>query len=230
MSLGRRVNLPPSVDGFAAPAYHAPALEARRGGLVVLHALWGVTPHIVALCDTFASEGWECLAPSLLEREDPGFPERDVEPDRRNARLAAAAASGFGDAMVSDISAAIAALAPPVCAIGFCFGGTAAFVAAHRCEGLSAVASFYGGDILARRHMAPRTGLALHFGRGDPLVPPADVEAISEARPEATLWLYDAGHAFVAPDAGQPDAARLGLLRARQQFHRAVSAGRLEGS
>ena len=38
--------------GERLAAYHAQAREARRGGLVILHAIWGVTPHIRELADT----------------------------------------------------------------------------------------------------------------------------------------------------------------------------------
>jgi carboxymethylenebutenolidase len=229
MSLGGRLLLPAGADRFQTPAYHAPAREARRGGLLVLHALWGVTPHIRDLCDAFAGEGWECLAPSLLERWDPGFALEDIEPERFEARQAAVQASGFGPLLIGDLRLAVGVLQPPVCVIGFCFGGTAAFLAACRCDGLVAAASFYGGEIVRFRAERPRCGLSLHFGREDELISAADVEKIAAAQPEAQIWLYDAGHAFVAPASERPDAARLGLLRARQQFHRAVSGARLDG-
>ena len=69
-----------SADGFEFDAYHAEPTDARRGGLVVLHALWGVTPHIRELCDSYAADGYEVLAPSLFDRFERGFVDANVDP------------------------------------------------------------------------------------------------------------------------------------------------------
>ena len=219
------ITLTSPADGFAFPAHHAVANgQPRRGGLVILHAMWGVTPHIRALADQFATEGYEVLAPSLMERQDPGFADKNIDPSRFATRQAAMEAVDCGLACWADVQAAIDALAPPVMLMGFCFGGTAAWVAACKCEGLTAVACFYGGHIVQFTEMAPRCPVILHFGRRDPLIPPEDVAAIEAAHPDVPIWLYDAGHAFVAPSDHHEDSARLAMLRTRQLFHRASGA------
>jgi carboxymethylenebutenolidase len=212
-------------DGFRFPAYcAAPNGQPRRAGLVILHAMWGVTPHIRDLSDRFAAEGYEVLAPSLMERQDPGFAEMDVDPARFAARQAAMAAVDFGGACWPDVQAAIDALAPPVMLMGFCFGGSAAWVAAAKCEGLSAAACFYGGHIVKFAELSPRCPTILHFGRQDELIPQEDVAAIEARHPDLPVWLYDAGHAFVAPSGYHQDSAELAMLRTRQLFHRASGA------
>ena len=219
------ITLTSTGDGFAFPAWHAaPDGQPRRGGLVILHAVWGVTPHIRALCQEFAAEGYEVIAPSLLDRWDPGFAEKDIDPALYPRREAAAVASGWGAQTWPDVQAAIDALAPPVMLIGFCFGGSAAWAAAARCSGLTAAACFYGGHIVQHKHLQPRCPTILHFGRHDELIPPEDVDAIEAAHPDIPVWLYDAGHAFVAPNAYHEDSARLAMLRTRQLFHRASGA------
>jgi carboxymethylenebutenolidase len=219
------ITLASHTDGFEFPAYRAaPHGQPRRGGLVILHAIWGVTPHIRSLCDDFAAEGYEVLAPSLLERWDAGFAEADIEPDRYPAREAAAVASGWGGNVWQDVQAAIDVLARPVSLMGFCFGGTAAWVAACRCTGLSAVSSFYGGRIGFYRDETPLCPTILHFGRQDALIPPDEIAAIEAIHPDLPIWLYDAGHAFVAPSGYHADSARLAMLRTRQLFHRASGA------
>jgi carboxymethylenebutenolidase len=175
------ITLTSPADGFRFPAYHAaPNGQPRRAGLVVLHALWGVTPPIRALCDDFAAEGYEVVAIDSLD--------------------------------------------PPVSLMGFCFGGTAAWIAAAKCSGLSAVSCFYGGLIAQHRALQPRCPAILHFGRKDELIPPEEVEAIAAAHPDLPIWLYDAGHAFVAPSGYHKDSATLAMLRTRQLFHRAAGA------
>jgi carboxymethylenebutenolidase len=212
-------------DGFVIPAYTArPQSQARRGGLVILHPIWGVTPHIRDLCDAFAVEGYETLAPSLIERQDPGFALQNIDPERFPVRKAAYEAVEAGGRCWPDIQAAIDALAPPVFLMGFCFGGTAAWVAAARCEGVAAVACFYGGAIIDFVDLQPRCPVILHFGRKDETITPEDVAAIEAAHPDVPIWLYDAGHAFVAPSDHHADSATLAMLRTRQFFHRASGA------
>ncbi len=219
------IELTSPADGFRFPAYRAaPNGQPRRGGLVILHAIWGVTPHIRALCDDFAAEGYEVIAPSLLERSDPGFAEDDMDRALYPKREAAAIATGWGETCWRDVQAAVDALAPPVSLMGFCFGGTAAWVAAARCSGLSAASCFYGGHIAQYRELQPRCPTILHCGRKDELSPPEDVAAIEAAHPDLPIWLYDAGHAFVAPSGYHKDSAELAMLRTRQLFHRASGA------
>jgi len=217
--VGERIRLI-TAEGAPLAAYHAPPGEARRGGLVILHAIWGVTPHIRALSDELAAEGYDVIAPSLLDDAEAAFPTVDLEPARLDQRMALGEASGWGVAALPRVQAAIDALAGPVFAMGFCFGGTAAWLAACRCEGLTAVSCFYGGDIVRFADETPRRPTALHFGRADPLIPLADVETIAAAHPDLPIWLYDAGHAFVAPSGHHADSAKLAILRTLQLFQR----------
>ena len=230
--MGEAVRLTSPRDGFVFEAWREPAREARRGGLVILHAVLGVTPHLRALAHEWAGEGWEVLVPSLFDRDAPGLAAIDVEPIRLVERKALAERTGWGDTTTPDVQAAIDALAGPdraTCLMGFCFGGTAAWLAACRCEGLAAVSCFYGGHIARFAEETPRRPTLLHFGRRDPLIPPQDVEAIAVAHPDLPIHQYDAGHAFVAPNGLVADAARLSMLRTRALFHRAVG-GREHGA
>jgi carboxymethylenebutenolidase len=220
--LAERVALE-TADGARFAAYHAPPGEARRGGLVILHAIWGVTPHIRELCDTLAEQGYEVIAPSLLDDVDAPFPTADLDPPNLDARMAMGLASGWGAAALPRVQAAIDRLAAggKVFAMGFCFGGTTAWLASARCTGLTAVSCFYGGDIAGYVDEQPKVPTILHFGRTDPLIPLADVETIVAAHPDLPVWLYDAGHAFVAPSGHHADSASLAMLRTLQLFQRA---------
>ena len=220
--MGERVTLT-TAAGQPVAAYHAPPGDARRGGLVILHAIWGVTPHIRDLSDTLAEQGYEVIAPSLLDDAEAPFPLADTDPPNLDARMALGLASGWGAAALPRVQAAIDALAEKgsVFALGFCFGGTTAWLAASRCEGLKAVSCFYGGDIAGYVDEQPKVPTILHFGRTDPMIPLSDVETITSAHPDLPVWLYDAGHAFVAPNGRHDDSAKLALLRTLQLFQRA---------
>lgn len=218
--MGETIRLKSAADGFEFEAYRAPVRDARRGGLVVCHAIWGVTPHLRALADDFAEDGYETVVPSLFDRYGRGFAERDTDPALYARQNDYAMRAEWGAGVLDAVQAAIDALRPPVFALGFCFGGTTAWLAASRCAGLSAVACYYGGQIIDYLAEAPKVPTLLHFGRTDELIPPATVAAIRDAHPELPVHEYDAGHAFVAPNGFQADAARLARLRTLQLFTR----------
>ncbi len=220
--MGERIALA-TTGGKPFAAWHARPREARRGGLVVLHAIWGVTPHIRAFCDGLADQGYDVIAPSLLDGTN-AFPERDIDAAILPDRLALGLASGWGAGAMDVVQAAIDALDGPVHLLGFCFGGSTAWLAAARCERLTAVACFYGGDIVNRIDETPRCPTILHFGTQDETISAADVARITAAHPDLPAWLYPAGHAFVAPSGYHEDSAKLAMLRTLQLFHRSGGA------
>ncbi|MFY8208956.1 MAG: dienelactone hydrolase family protein [Caulobacter sp.] len=217
--MGERIALA-TREGAPLTAYHAPPLEARRGGIVMLHAIWGVTPHLRQLSDSLAEQGYEVMLPSLMDAADTPFPVEDTTPSILDARMAMGERTGWGASTLPRVQACIDALNGPVYAMGFCYGGTTAWLAACRCEGLSAVSAFYGGDIAAYRDETPKVPTILHFGKTDTMIPLSDVDAVRDRHPDLPVYLYDAGHAFVAPSGHHPDSARLALLRTLQLFQR----------
>lgn len=227
--MGEVVQIRNPRDGFRLDAWREPPGEARRGGLVILHAIWGVTPHLRQLAADYAELGYEVLVPSLFDRFHRGFAEHDTDPAVMARQHRFAEQSGWGLEALADVQATIDALSPPVFLIGFCFGGTTAWLASARCSGLSAVSSFYGGQIGLYLDETPKVPTELHLGRHDELIPPADVEAIRERHPETPVFIYDAGHAFVAPSGFHADSARLARLRTLKLFARSVG-GRGEGA
>lgn len=218
--MGETVQLHSAKDSFPFDAYHAAPGDARRGGLVICHAIWGVTPHLRELADSFAEDGYEVLVPSLFDRFQRGFAERDTDPALFQRQNGFAESVGWGADVLDAVQAAIDALRPPVFAIGFCFGGTVAWLAAARCDGLSAVASYYGGQIKDYLAERPRVATILHLGKTDELIPPDDVERIRTAHPDLPVYMYEAGHAFVAPNGFHADSARLSRLRTLALFAR----------
>jgi carboxymethylenebutenolidase len=220
--MGETVQLRSAADGFEFAAYHAGVPDARRGGLVILHAIWGVTPHLRALADSYAKLGYETLVPSLFDRFQSGFAQSDFDLALSDRQMAFGEQTHWGADVLDAVQAAIDALQPPVFALGFCFGGTTAWLAAARCTGLSAVASYYGGQIIDYLAETPKVPTILHMGKADELIPAEHVEAIRAAHPELPVFMYDAGHAFVAPSGYDADSARLSSLRTLALFARNV--------
>ncbi len=207
-------------DGFVFSAYHVAPDDARRGGLVLIQEIFGVTDHIRELADGYAAAGYEVIAPSFYDRRAPGFA-TGYDPDGI-AKGRALSEETPWDEVAADLQAAIDALKPPVFAVGYCWGGMAAWLAACRCTGLAASSAFYGRRIPELLTETPKVPIILHFGRTDPTIPPETVEAIGEAYPDIPIHVYDAGHGFVSDRRAdyRPDAARLARLRTLQLFTR----------
>ena len=220
MAGGRTIRLTSGADGFEFAAYHVAPDDARHGGLVLIQEIFGVTDHIRELADGYAASGYEVIAPSLYDRLQPGFAATYAAEDvARGVRYSQATP---WDQVEGDLQAAIDALAPPVFAAGYCWGGTATWLAACRCEGLAAASSFYGRRIPELIDESPRCPIILHFGKTDASIPPEVVEQIRAAHPDIPVHLYDAGHGFVSDRRADydPDSARLARLRTLQLFQR----------
>ena len=220
VAVGEIIRLKSAADGAECDAWHEPAQEARRGGLVVCHAIWGVTPHLKGLAAEYAARGYEVMVPSLFDRFQRRFPEKNTDPAVLAHQMELGRRTGWGADVLDFVQAAIDALRPPVFLIGFCFGGTVAWLAAARCSGLAAVASYYGGNIIDHVTETPRVPTILHLGKRDETIPPAAVESIREQHPDLPVNMYDAGHGFVAPSGYDKDAADLSTLRTLALFSR----------
>lgn len=218
--MGETITLKSRFDGFELAAYRAAPADARRGGLVLIQEIFGVTGHIRELCDGFAEDGYEVIAPSFYDRLEKGFA-AGYDADGIAKGLEYSKVTPW-DQVQGDIQAAVDFLEPPVFVTGFCWGGAAAWLAACRCEGVAAASSFYGRRITELVHETPRCPTILHFGRGDASIPPEAVEFIIESHPEVPVYLYEAGHGFVSDRRADyhPDAARLARLRTLQLFQR----------
>src|SRR5262249_2434062 len=60
-------------DGAEIGVYHVEPKGTRRGGLVLIQEIFGVTDHIKEVSDGYAADGYEVLAPALYDREAPNF-------------------------------------------------------------------------------------------------------------------------------------------------------------
>jgi carboxymethylenebutenolidase len=201
-------------DGRQFDAWLSPAPHAPRGALVILQEIFGVNSHIRGVADGFAAEGYVTIAPCLFDRA------------RRGVELGyddAAIQEGRGYMMqipvektLLDIAACINVVkhAGPVGVIGYCWGGTLAYLAA--CElPIAAAVAYYGSrivDHLARTTKAP---VQYHFGARDRSIPPEAIGKIRAADSSAEIHVYDADHGFNCEQRASYDAAAAQLARER---------------
>jgi carboxymethylenebutenolidase len=196
-----------AADKHQLGAYRANPKGAPKGGIVVIQEIFGVNRHIRAVCDRFANEGYAAVAPALFDRMTPDFQSGYSPPEIEKAR--SFIAKPDWDAMLRDTDAAIKELksAGPLAIIGFCMGGTIAFLSAARLSGLSAAVAYYGGRIVAFADEKPKCPTQMHFGETDQSIPMTDVEIIKQKRPECEIYVYKgAGHGFHCDERGSYNA------------------------
>ena len=186
-------------DGACVAVYRARPAGERRGGLVLVQEIFGVTEHIREQADSYADRGYEVLAPALFDREHPGFEADYTGPGLERAIELARTLHPFGRSL-ADVQACVGALAAgdtPVFVVRYCYGGSAAWFAATRMHGVAAASGYYGSQVPAAADEEPRVPVALHFGRFDTGIPMEGVEKVAAKRwPNAEVFVYEAGHGF----------------------------------
>jgi carboxymethylenebutenolidase len=184
-------------DGHELDAYVAQPDGRPWGGLVVVQEIFGVNQHIRSVADRFAEEGFYAVAPALFDRVQRNLELTDAGEDMQKG-MAAAQKINIDDA-VKDVDAALQYAAKetgkPAGVVGYCYGGTLAWLSATRLAPAAAV-GYYGGHIARFAGEKPRVPVMLHFGKHDNHIPQADVEKVQAAQPEVEIYWYDAGHAF----------------------------------
>ena len=145
--------------------YRAEPKGAPRGGLILIHEIWGLVPHIRSIADRLAAEGYLVLAPDLLSVAGV-TPEVGLElaalmstpnEDIRNAaqpRLREATAPARSPEFAAKATARLRTLVDQlesepgidgrIGVIGFCFGGTYSFALAAADPRVKAAVPFYG--------------------------------------------------------------------------------------
>lgn len=218
--MGNKISLTTS-DGFKLGAYRANPKGAPKGGLVVIQEIFGVNHHIRAMCDRYAEAGYAACAPQVFDRIQPNF-ECGYTPDEiANARTFIPKIDWA--AMLRDVEAAIGNVksAGPIGIVGWCMGGTVAFMAAGKLSGLSAAVGFYGGQIAKNVDLKPKAPTQLHFGELDQSIPMTDVETIKRTRTDCEIYVYkEGGHGFCCDERGSyhAESAKLGHERALAWF------------
>ncbi|MEO9133134.1 MAG: dienelactone hydrolase family protein [Sphingomonas sp.] len=185
-------------DGAEIGVYHVQPEGERRGGLVLVQEIFGVTDHIRDLAEEYAADGYEVLAPALFDREHPGF-EADYSGDGLARGVELARVLHPIGLSLADVQTCVNALKEkgPVFVVGYCYGGSIAWFAATRLEGVAGASSYYGSQVSAAAAEVPKVPVILHFGRHDHGIPMEGVEKVIAANhPNATVYIYEAGHGF----------------------------------
>ncbi len=194
--MGQNIDLS-ATDGHNLGAYLAQPAGKPRGGIVVIQEIFGVTRHIRAVADQYAAAGFTAIAPALFDRL-----ERNVDVPYTDM------ARGYGymqrlknDDTLLDVQACIEHIGATgkVGVVGYCWGGSMAYLAACRLN-IAAAVAYYGGGIDKYLAEKPRCPIMFHYGERDTHIPLATVEKIKAAVPHGIFHLYAADHGFNCTD------------------------------
>jgi carboxymethylenebutenolidase len=203
-----------AADGHRLQAYESVPSGAARGGVVVVQEIFGVNDHIRRVAEGYAADGYRVIAPALFDRVRPGIELGYTDADIAEGRKIRGQLSF--DQALADVEAARKALGDGnIGIVGYCWGGTVAWLAAARIAGFAAAASYYGGGIgqFAAEH--PRCPTQCHFGEKDHAIPMSEVAAVRAANPGVEVYTYPAGHGFNCDARASFDAAAAKLARDR---------------
>jgi carboxymethylenebutenolidase len=214
-----------SRDGFMFDAYHVEAQGPRKGGVIVIQEIFGLSDHIKEMADRFGAAGYEAIAPSMYDRAEPGF---IVQPQDVAAGMARGRELAMGngpDNAMNDIGGVFDVLSKSgkVCITGYCYGGSMSWMAVARIDGLAAASCYYGGNIPQMVNLTPKCPTICHFGAKDAHIPlKGAVDRIEEAHPDVPVYVYDAGHGFARKNSADYDAAsdKLAFERTLELFGR----------
>lgn len=215
--MGEHVTLRAS-DGHELDAYVARPAGAPLAGLVVIQEAFGVTSHIRSVADGWARDGFLAVAPALFDRI-----ERDVELGYSQEDLQKGMAlirQGSAEDRMKDVAAALEYArresGKKAGIIGYCLGGSVAWLAATRLHPDAAV-GYYGSQVPTYGAEKPNAPVMLHFGADDHHIPRNEVESkVGTVHPEVPIFFYEgAGHAFNNDDRPSYNAAAAQLARER---------------
>jgi carboxymethylenebutenolidase len=180
--------------------------EAGTGpGLLLIQEIFGVSDYIQAVADDLAGLGYVVGAPDLFWRLEPGYrAKHDEEGLKRSLEMVSRFDVTQG---VTDAAAALARLAAlqevedGLGVIGFCLGGTIAYLLAGQAS-MDVVVSFYGSGVPDNLRALDQIDCPVQFvfGGSDSYIPRdqiARLEAAAAGKPNVEVHVEeDAGHAF----------------------------------
>lgn len=218
-------------SGARFRAYKAVPASGKGPGVVLCQEIFGINAYVREVADYYAEEGYVVLAPDLFWRAEPGI---ELGYDEASWARAFELYKGFDtDLGMQDIGATVDALrAMPECtgkvaALGFCLGGTLAYLAATRC-GVDAAISYYGVGINAYLHETVGCPTVLHIAGNDAFCPPqaqAEIHAALDTAERVRIYDYPGvDHAFARTGGDHYDkaSALMAHQRSIEQLREAI--------
>src|SRR5277367_4087313 len=169
-------------DGHELDAYVSRPAGETIAGLVVVQEIFGVNAHIRSVVDGYAKDGFLAVAPALFDRI-----ERHVDLKYEGEDLQKAMSFILklnGELALLDVAAALdyarKETGRKTGVIGYCYGGTVAWLSATRLKPDAAV-GYYAGAIGKYAEETPKAPVMLHFGKLDTHIPKEEVDRVQRS-------------------------------------------------
>lgn len=205
-----------AADGFALEAWLARPAGPPRGGLVIAQEMYGVTDYLKRVAGFYAAQGYLAIVPALYDRRERGCVMAYNEADRDRVHDMYKAMDWDKSLLDLDAGRRFVAETGKVGIVGFCWGGSLAWMAACRSDYRAAVA-YYGSAMPDYAGETPRCPVIAHVGDDDTSFPPARVTAFRAAQPDVPVFTYPGTpHGFdneTRPARYRPEAQRLARER-----------------
>lgn len=183
-----------AADGHELDCWIQKQVGTRKGGIVILQEIFGVTNQLKGVAKRYSELGYEVAIPALFDRHEKGaVVPFDQGPKGRDMMLASDL-----DQTMMDTDAAVNCLASngaKVAVMGFCWGGGLALRAAQKLN-IAAGISFYGTRLPQYLDSPLKAPFLAHFGDKDDHTPAEMIEQAKTYLPEMEFHMYEAGHAF----------------------------------
>jgi len=204
-----------SADGHKLAAYRAAPAGKARGAVVVIQEIFGVNSHIQSVADGYAADGYVAIAPAMYDRVKRDYETGYAPPDIEAGRAIMQQLDWTHTMHDVDAAVAQAKSAGKVAIVGFCWGGTVAWVAAARNAQLACAVAYYPGGIANFADEAPRCSVMCHFGEQDKSPTPEQAKAVMAKHPSVVAHFYPAGHGFNCDQRASHDSSSAALARTR---------------
>ena len=201
-------------DGHRLSGFLARPVGEPRGSVVLVQEIFGVNRHIRSVCEGYAAAGFTALAPALFDRVERGveLPYDEAGIERGRGLMGRVSL----DLALADMAAALNRLggARSAAVVGYCWGGTLAWLAAARLPVRAAV-GYYGGRIGEHAALVPQVPTLLHFGEKDHAIPLSVAEEVRRRHAQVVVHTYPAGHGFNCDErpSFDPESSRLARRR-----------------
>jgi carboxymethylenebutenolidase len=221
--------------GGTIPAYRADPAGEPRGGVLVIHEIWGLADHIKDVADRFAAEGYLAVAPDILSNagvppelgaelqrlmQSPDERERTEAQPRMREALSVSRSPDYAEWAVMVLTQVVDYLAVQhgvddrIAVVGFCFGGTYTYAVAAEDTRVRAAVPFYGAAPEFATLADIRARVLAFYGERDERITsglPALRDAMADAGVDFTPLVYPGtAHAFfndTSPSRYDGDAA-----------------------
>lgn len=188
-------------DGHVMDGYLAEPAAVPRGVVVVAQEMYGVNWYLRGVADHFAANGYLAVAPALHDRLEKGVMLDYTKAEHDRAQQIYNSADWNVSVMDLEDAGRWATArggraTARVAVVGFCYGGTLAWMAACRSP-LACAVSYYGGNIDDYANETPRCPIMIHMGVDDRTFSPPKRARFAAAQPnQPILWYESTGHGF----------------------------------